>query len=247
MMVASRALSGALSGNVAVIKSALAEITDETNQGAAFAYLPLCWSIGSLIAPTLGGFLSHPAERYPSVFNYEHLRQYPFLLPCLFGSGLSSIGLISAIFFFDETLTESKGHSRSSISIEEDSESQETLHTAGTNSDITIRRCSTVLGDEPIPSMWNILKDTSVQRVLVSYAFMALISVSLNAVCALWLYTPAKLGGVGFSTSEIGVTFAVSGLLTTMVAVILFPPIERWVGVVILYKFGMAMQVGCYL
>ncbi|KDN37143.1 hypothetical protein RSAG8_10352, partial [Rhizoctonia solani AG-8 WAC10335] len=230
MMVASRALSGALSGNVAVIKSALAEITDETNQGAAFAYLPLCWSVGSLIAPTLGGFLSHPAERYPSVFNYEHLRQYPFLLPCLFGSGLSSIGLISAIFFFDE-----------------DSESQETLHTAGTNSDITIRRCSTVLGDEPIPSMWNILKDTSVQRVLVSYAFMALISVSLNAVCALWLYTPAKLGGVGFSTSEIGVTFAVSGLLTTMVAVILFPPIERWVGVVILYKFGMAMQVGCYL
>lgn len=73
MMLISRALSGALNGNVAVIKrfvrnlttatpisylthpsthvcSVLGEITDETNQGAAFAYLPLCWSIGSLIA-----------------------------------------------------------------------------------------------------------------------------------------------------------------------------------------------------
>ncbi|KAL5632165.1 hypothetical protein ACGC1H_000243 [Rhizoctonia solani] len=91
--------------------------------------------------------------------------------------------------------------------------------------------------------MWDILRNISVQRVLVAYAFMALISVSLNAVCVLWLYTPIKLGGVGFSTSEIGVTLAVSGLLTTIVAVIVFPPIERWVGVVTLYKFGMAMQV----
>ncbi|KAH7335700.1 major facilitator superfamily domain-containing protein [Rhizoctonia solani] len=197
MMIASRALSGALSGNVAVIKSALAEITDETNQGAAFAYLPLCWSIGSLIAPTLGGFLSHPAERYPSVFNYALLRQYPFLLPCLVGSGLSTIGLISGIFLFDE----------------------------------------------PAPSMRNILKDITVRRVLVSYAFMALISVSLNAVCVLWLYTPARLGGLGFSTSEIGVTLAVSGLLTTIVAVIVFPPIERRVGVVTLYSLGWQCSV----
>ncbi|KAG9076320.1 hypothetical protein FRC06_009571 [Ceratobasidium sp. 370] len=50
MMLISRALGGALNGNAPVIKSVLGEITDETNQGAAFAYLPLCWSIGALIA-----------------------------------------------------------------------------------------------------------------------------------------------------------------------------------------------------
>ncbi|KAL5632163.1 hypothetical protein ACGC1H_000243 [Rhizoctonia solani] len=241
MMVVARALSGALSGNVAVIKSALAEITDETNQGAAFAYLPLCWSVGSLIAPTLGGFLSHPAERYPSLFNYELLRQYPFLLPCLFGSGLSTIGLISGIFLFDETLIKSKQHSRPSTT--EHSEPSEPLLATGTHSSRYSRISSYRDVGEPIPSMWDILRNISVQRVLVAYAFMALISVSLNAVCVLWLYTPIKLGGVGFSTSEIGVTLAVSGLLTTIVAVIVFPPIERWVGVVTLYKFGMAMQV----
>jgi hypothetical protein len=51
--------------------------------------------------------------------------------------------------------------------------------------------------------MRNILMNTTVQRVLLSYAFMALISVSLNAVCVLWLYTPTKLGGVGFSVSDL--------------------------------------------
>ncbi|KAF8668081.1 mfs general substrate transporter [Rhizoctonia solani] len=239
MMIASRALSGALSGNVAVIKSALAEITDETNQGAAFAYLPLCWSIG----PTLGGFLSHPAERYPSAFDYELLRQYPFLLPCIVGSGLSTIGLIAGIFFFEETLIKAKRPSRSSIlsaeyrpiprEVPREIEARFSNDSSSTPHQI----------DEPIPSMRDILTSTVVRRVLVSYAFMALISVSLNAVCVLWLYTPAKLGGIGFTTSEIGITLAASGLLTTIVAIIVFPPIERWVGVVTLYKFGMAMQV----
>ncbi|CCO33759.1 Protein ZINC INDUCED FACILITATOR 1 [Rhizoctonia solani AG-1 IB] len=214
MMIVSRALSGALSGNVAVIKR-----------------------------PTLGGFLSHPAERYPSVFDYELLRQYPFLLPCLVGSGLSAIGLIAGIFFFEETLTEAKRPSETSIPAIERSTSQEAPSKTGAHSSRDGNLSPHDRVDEPIPSMRNILMNTTVQRVLLSYAFMALISVSLNAVCVLWLYTPAKLGGVGFSTSEIGVTLAASGLLTTIVAVIVFPPVERWVGVVALYKFGMAMQV----
>ncbi|CAE6444371.1 unnamed protein product [Rhizoctonia solani] len=243
MMIVSRALSGALSGNVAVIKSALAEITDETNQGAAFAYLPLCWSIGSLIAPTLGGFLSHPAERYPSLFNYELLRQYPFLLPCLVSSGLSTIGLIAGIFFFEETLIKAKQCPKILIPTIENSGPREgQFKTEGHSVQYDGASLSRSV-DEPIPTMRGIIQNIAVRRVLISYAFMAYISVSLNAVCVLWLYTPAKLGGVGFSTTEIGVTLAVSGLLTTIVAVMVFPPIERWVGVVFLYRFGMAMQV----
>lgn len=33
--------------------------------------------------PLIGGALSHPAERFPSVFgNNEVLRTYPYFLPC---------------------------------------------------------------------------------------------------------------------------------------------------------------------
>jgi MFS family permease len=49
-IVASRALSGALNGNVGVLKSAIGEIADETNMARAFSFIPLVWFVGSTIA-----------------------------------------------------------------------------------------------------------------------------------------------------------------------------------------------------
>lgn len=49
--------------------------------------------------------------------------------------------------------------------------------------------------------MREIARNPAVRRVLVSYAFMALVTVSVNAVFVLWLYTPVRYGGVGFSVS----------------------------------------------
>jgi MFS family permease len=52
--VISRSLAGALSGNVAVVQSVIGEITDETNQGAAFPLAGLSWSLGCIIGPMIG-------------------------------------------------------------------------------------------------------------------------------------------------------------------------------------------------
>ena len=51
LMVArnSRFLAGALNGNIGVIKSMLAEMTDETNMARAFAIVPLSWFIGNAL------------------------------------------------------------------------------------------------------------------------------------------------------------------------------------------------------
>lgn len=57
--------------------------------------------------------------------------------------------------------------------------------------------------EKPVPSMRGILRAPAVRRVLVSYAFMALVTVSVNAVFVLWLYTPVHSGGIGFSVSVI--------------------------------------------
>ena len=43
----SRFLAGALNGNVGIMKSMLAEMTDETNK--AFALIPLSWATGAAI------------------------------------------------------------------------------------------------------------------------------------------------------------------------------------------------------
>ncbi|POY73727.1 hypothetical protein BMF94_3265 [Rhodotorula taiwanensis] len=105
MLVVSRCFGGALNGNVAVIKSVLGEITDESNQARAFSFLPLAWSLGSVIGPLLGGYLSHPVEQFPSIFGHsEFFRANPYALPCFIGALFPFCGAVLGIFFLEETL-----------------------------------------------------------------------------------------------------------------------------------------------
>ncbi|KAF7327420.1 Major facilitator superfamily multidrug-resistance DHA1 sub-family [Mycena kentingensis (nom. inval.)] len=70
-LVLSRSLNGALNGNIGIIKSMIAEMTDATNIAAAYAYMPLAWSTGSILGPMIGGFLAHPTESFPGLFGGE--------------------------------------------------------------------------------------------------------------------------------------------------------------------------------
>jgi hypothetical protein len=45
----SRCLNGALNGNIGVMKSITAEMTDSTNVARAWAFLPLAWSSGTTL------------------------------------------------------------------------------------------------------------------------------------------------------------------------------------------------------
>ena len=45
----SRALNGALNGNIGVIKTIVVEITDPANLPQVYAFMPISWSIGSTL------------------------------------------------------------------------------------------------------------------------------------------------------------------------------------------------------
>jgi hypothetical protein len=49
MTYSRRGLNGALNGNVGVIKSIIAEITDSTNVAQVFAYIPITWAVGGTL------------------------------------------------------------------------------------------------------------------------------------------------------------------------------------------------------
>ncbi|KAH8114037.1 member of major facilitator multidrug-resistance DHA1 sub-family [Phellopilus nigrolimitatus] len=81
-LVLSRSLNGAFNGNIGVIKSMMAEMTDGTNLAHAFAYQPIPWSTGATFGPLIGGALSCPAECFPGLFgNSDLLKMYPYFLP----------------------------------------------------------------------------------------------------------------------------------------------------------------------
>jgi|SRR6266852_8250704 len=44
-----RGFNGALNGNVSVIKSIIAEITDPSNMPQVYAYIPIAWSFGGAL------------------------------------------------------------------------------------------------------------------------------------------------------------------------------------------------------
>ncbi|CAE6426824.1 unnamed protein product [Rhizoctonia solani] len=118
-----------------------------------------------------------------------------------------------------------------------------------------------------------------IHKILVSYGFMAYVTMAINALMVLWLYTPVKTGGIGFSVSsndfldqisspqniisiptkrilldlelihehlqsaEIEAALALFGLFGIVVTIIVFPPLERRLGALFLYRFSMVMQI----
>ncbi|GAA5866645.1 hypothetical protein JCM8547_002708 [Rhodosporidiobolus lusitaniae] len=117
MLIVSRCIGGALNGNVAVIKSMMGEITDESNQGRAFSFLPLAWSLGSVIGPLLGGYLSHPAETFPSLFGRStFFLAHPYALPCLVGALFPLSSALIGFFYLEETLVKRPSSSSSASS-----------------------------------------------------------------------------------------------------------------------------------
>lgn len=73
-------------------------------QSRAFILLPMCFNIGIIVGPVLGGVLADPIQAYPNVFGPGSLiggddgvwwmKQWPYALP----------NLISALLIFTATV-----------------------------------------------------------------------------------------------------------------------------------------------
>ncbi|KAB8239629.1 uncharacterized protein BDW43DRAFT_296012 [Aspergillus alliaceus] len=96
-----RIIGGVLNSNVGVMRTMIAEIIQEKKyQSRAFLLLPMCFNIGVIIGPVLGGMLADPVKNYPHLFGPGSLLggkdgvgwmlHWPFALP----------NLLSAIFIF---------------------------------------------------------------------------------------------------------------------------------------------------
>ncbi|PVZ98695.1 hypothetical protein BB558_005296, partial [Smittium angustum] len=104
MALVIRSAGGLLNGNVSIIKSSLAEITDKTNRAQIFAFLPFTRNIGGIIGPLIGGLLYDPSKKIPWLFgSIPAFEKYPHLLPCLISVVLYSFGLILGITNLKET------------------------------------------------------------------------------------------------------------------------------------------------
>ncbi|KAG8863379.1 hypothetical protein FRB96_008871 [Tulasnella sp. 330] len=224
-------MAGALTGNIAVMQSILGEITDDTNQARE-----VTWSVGCVLGPIIGGYLSHPAERYPAIFgDVEFLARHPFFLPCFVSSSITLCSVIVAFVFLEETLPGKLAARTTHLKTIPRANNPQELDSGTTG------QGTHILNIVSHPSVMELLSSQRIRSVIVAGFFLWFLSISWDAVFVLFAYTPARLGGLQRTPAEIGVFLATLGALGIFMALIAFPLLQYRFGTLRLHQACMAL------
>ena len=112
MALAARALQGLTNGNVGILRTTVAELSPwKELQPRAFSVMPLVYTVGAIVGPTLGGALSNPLRVDPrKPRGTAFLERFPYVLPNLVAAIFFTISILVGWLFLRETL-ESKRRS----------------------------------------------------------------------------------------------------------------------------------------
>ncbi|KAG9222038.1 hypothetical protein CCMSSC00406_0008023 [Pleurotus cornucopiae] len=230
-LVLSRCLNGGLNGNVGVMKSVIAEMTDETNISQAYSFMPIAWSTGSTIGPILGGSLAHPVSRFPKLFGKsKFLADHPYFLPCSIPATFTIVAWVITLIFLKET-SPVKFQRRSFFChwrrLSSTATNESSSFDASPVPDTLEESHPAAPGEEILP-----MRKLLTRRVLIAsgnYAILAFVDISFRAIQPLFLSTPIALGGLGLAPSMIGPILSVFGVLNGLMQVSFFASIhDRW-------------------
>jgi len=115
-----RSLGGLVNGNIPVMRTMVSEIVKEKkHQARAFLLFPMCFNIGVIIGPVLGGVLADPAATYPNLFGpgsalggatgVGWMMRWPYLAPNLASAILVGLNMLLITWFLKETLPSARG------------------------------------------------------------------------------------------------------------------------------------------
>ncbi|PLW29722.1 hypothetical protein PCASD_15587 [Puccinia coronata f. sp. avenae] len=232
-LIVCRFLGGIMNGNVGILQSVVGEITDASNFADAAAFLPLCFAIGSIVGPIIGGYLSLPAQQYPSLFGGSALlTEYPYFLPCLAGGLLNIAALILGIFFMEETLATKKKTPGSASTLA--SNARTDYGTMSTTDPDALEPIDAVMPAAPTkptkPPSIRSLCTQPLLMVLLSLGFMHFQNTAWQAIVPLYSYTTIKNGGLGLALDDIGFMLSTSGVGMIIVQLWIFPALQRKLG-----------------
>ncbi|KAG8960808.1 hypothetical protein FRC00_014094 [Tulasnella sp. 408] len=239
-LVISRSLAGLLSGNIGVMKSALGEILDPTNIAEGCAMLPVVWSAGSTIGPLIGGFLSRPHEKFPTLFDNEFWRTYPYFLPCICASFLCLTAAVIVALCFEESLPALRRKKTF-----EDKEYQELPHPRRLGHQRSSSEETLVETGPQQPPLSEILTPPVVVSIS-NYAILSLLDIALTALLPLFYSTPISNGGLGLDPATIGLVLGTLGLTNGSLQGLFSAKVQRYFGIKNVYVGGLFCFFGSW-
>ncbi|RYR32516.1 hypothetical protein Ahy_A10g047060 isoform B [Arachis hypogaea] len=174
------------------------------------------WGIGLVIGPALGGYLAQPVVKYPDVFPKNSIwDKFPYFLPSLIISIFSFVVLILCIWL-PETL-----HNHPRIESAAAADDDDFLETGGTGCDDKDKR---IQKDENLFLNWPLMSS------IIVYCVFSLHDMAYQEVFSLWAVSPRRLGGLNFTTDNVGDVLSVTGTGLIIYQLFVYPKLEKAFG-----------------
>ncbi|KAL4203409.1 hypothetical protein AMTRI_Chr01g127770 [Amborella trichopoda] len=228
MAVITRFILGCFNGLLGTIKAYASELFREDHQALAMSVVGTSWGIGLIIGPAIGGYLAQPAEKYPNTFSKDSLfGRFPYFLPCLCISVFAFVVFIAS-FWLPETI-----HKHPLEEIEKGFDTSDDLEVSDTET--KKKRIST--------SRMSLFKNWSLMSTVIIYGFYSLHEISYTEIFSLWANSPRSLGGLGFSSEDVGQVLAISGFILLFSQLCIFPKLEKLFGPIHVARLASALTI----
>mmetsp|Transcript_35611 Transcript_35611/g.83173 ORF Transcript_35611/g.83173 Transcript_35611/m.83173 type:complete len:450 (-) Transcript_35611:463-1812(-) len=213
-----RALGGFFCGNQAILRTYLGEIANKTNEARAFGFLVLCFVLGLIAGPFLGG-LAFPAHWAP-IFAGTLFEHYPVLFPNLLFGIFTAIVCIIGFLCLEETLPRRKHEATAG--------DEELADTEACTADT--KRCY------PLHVL---------QAILAFCALTGAVEAQNTLVILLWQY-PVSSGGFGFSPQQVSIVQISGGLGPILCHLTFFQKLAKKLGLLNVLVLGFVLNSLAY-
>ncbi|XP_061344199.1 protein ZINC INDUCED FACILITATOR 1-like isoform X2 [Gastrolobium bilobum] len=226
MAISMRFLLGSLNGLFGPIKAYATEICREEHQAQGLSTVVAAWGVGLVIGPALGGYLAQPTLKYPNLFPKDSFwDKFPYFLPCFIISAFAFAVAIACIWL-PETLHNHNGKNKS-------------IDNAGAseNGRSGADKGKMIQKDENILLNWPLMSS------IIVYCITSLHDITYQEVFSLWAVSPRRLGGLNFSTDDVGNVLAISGLAIIIYQVTLYQSVQKAFGPVSIARFSGVLSI----
>ncbi|CAH1433412.1 unnamed protein product [Lactuca virosa] len=179
------------------------------------------WGIGLIIGPALGGYLAQPAEKFPALVSSDSLfGRFPYLLPCLCIS-IFALFVTIAAFWLPETLHFHKKDELESASYDTEGKTNE-----GKDS-----------------NLGSLLKNWPLVSSIIVYCVFSLHDMAYSEIFSLWAVSPKSLGGLNYTTEDVGTVLSVTGVGLLVFQFTLYPIMERIFGPIVVARIAGVVSI----
>ncbi|KAH9311290.1 hypothetical protein KI387_026325, partial [Taxus chinensis] len=237
MAILTRFLLGSFNGLIGTIKAYATEVSREEHHAMALSIVTTTWGIGLIIGPAIGGFLAQPAQNYPNIFPADSLwGRFPYLLPCVVISAFAVPVLLLAVLLPEtlhkHPLREEENPDLNPVDIDIENEEPQNEKTYMKEKE-----------EGKMATLKTIINNWPVMSTIIINCVFSLHDIAYSEIFSLWAVSPRRQGGLGFTTSQVGVVLAISGFGLLVLQITIFAPLAKLFGPILVTRTSAILSI----